>query len=440
MACDCRGRPGVLIGMTHAASASASRSLLGSLGALALIAVTAGGCAAKDEAAPDMPPTDPGSGRPDDHPLPSAKALRLAVGDYVSCVVVEGGAVRCWGQELDAPVVGYGKTVTAALIPLQVAGLTSGATDVFVGSNNACAVVAGGKLKCWGTDRNGELGANVMYTDNRPKESATPVDVVGLSGVKQVAIADDHLCAMTTQGAVSCWGTNENGELGNQSVTGASSVPVPVPGLSSGVVAVAAGYHRSFAVTSAGALKVWGGDYGPVPVDVAVLGVASGVTSGSWGAFNYLSGSIWSMCVVTSAGEVKCFGTNNKENQLGNGTDHVTSPDKALPVGGITSGATSVSMGSVSACAIVSGAARCWGSNQNGQLGNGGDVTLETFVSVPLPGLTGRVVTLQVGYGHACALLDSGAVKCWGEGGARGDHSTTSDVRITAPVDVVSLP
>jgi alpha-tubulin suppressor-like RCC1 family protein len=97
-------------------------------------------------------------------------------------------------------------------------------------------------------------------------------------------------------------------------------------------------------------------------------------------------------------------------------------------------------MGSLTTCADVSGTAKCWGSNLSGQLGNGAEVQLQVWVPVDVVGLGSHVTSVNVGYEHACALLDDGAVKCWGQGGMRGDHSTTSDVTESHPIDVVSLP
>ena len=87
------------------------------------------------------------------------------------------------------------------------------------------------------------LGASAIASaqgPNQPDAAAT-----------QIAAGDSHTCALTTAGAVECWGSNSNGQLGNNS-TANNDVPVAVIGLGSGVVAIAAGYSHTCALTMAG--------------------------------------------------------------------------------------------------------------------------------------------------------------------------------------------
>jgi alpha-tubulin suppressor-like RCC1 family protein len=144
---------------------------------------------------------------------------------------------------------------------------------ISAGVHHTCAVTSTGGVKCWGPNAKGQLGNN--STTNSP----VPVDVTGLSsGVVAVAAGYYHTCAVTSTGGVKCWGYNAKGQLGNNSTTD-SLVPVDVTGLSSGVVAVAAGDNHTCAVTSTGGVKCWGNNaysqlgnnsttYSPVPVDV----------------------------------------------------------------------------------------------------------------------------------------------------------------------------
>ena len=110
-----------------------------------------------------------------------------------------------------------------------------------------------GAVKCWGTNYNGELGDGTASN-----YSSIPVSVVGLSsGALAVSSAGTHSCAVTSADAIKCWGGNSYGELGDGTTTD-TSVPVDVVGRSSGAVTVSAGDSDSCALTKAGAVRCWG--------------------------------------------------------------------------------------------------------------------------------------------------------------------------------------
>ena len=115
-------------------------------------------------------------------------------------------------------------------------------------------------------------------------------------------------------------------------------------------------------------------------------------------------------CVRLSDGTAKCTG-RNQFGQLGDGswTDFST----LRTVSGITT-ATRVTAGDEFACALLAdGTARCWGLGESGQRGDGGFGTF-ALIPVTVNGLTGAV-GLAAGYGHTCALLSNGTMRCWGE-------------------------
>ena len=210
----------------------------------------------------------------------STTAAAVAAGSHHTCALTTGGGVKCWGRNY-AGQLGDG-TTTDRTMPVDVVGLTSGVAAVAAGYQHTCAVTTAGGLKCWAGNVYGELG------DGTTTRRATPVDVVGLtSGVVAVAAGGYHTCALTTAGGVKCWGLNSSGQLGDGTTTDRTT-PVDVSGLTSGVAAVAAGYYHTCALTTAGGLKCWGWNvYGQLgdgtttnrtaPVDV--VGLTSGVAA-----------------------------------------------------------------------------------------------------------------------------------------------------------------
>lgn len=215
---------------------------------------------------------------------------------------------------------------------------------------HSCAVTATGRVKCWGTNRYGELG------DGTRRSRATPVTVLGVSDAVSVVAGAWHSCSLTRSGRVRCWGLNTAGQLGD----GTTEI-------------------RSAAVE--------------------VLGVQAAVS---------LAAGASSNCAVLASGEVKCWGSNSV-GQLGNGTQI----RQAIPVSvlGVQS-ATAVYSRQSHTCAVLrNGHAKCWGENRQGQLGNNGDGIAS--IPVDVVDLT-SVATMATGDSSTCAILTSGQTKCWG--------------------------
>lgn len=236
----------------------------------------------------------------------------IAAGGYQTCALTSGGGVKCWGAN------GYGQlgngTRTGTFAPVDVSGLESGVTAIATGADHTCAVTSGGGVKCWGYNDLGQLGNGSTI------DSSVPVDVAGLaSGATALTAGIYETCALTSGDGVKCWGWNQYGQLGNLSTTD-TGVPVDVFGLPSGVTAISADDHHTCALTSGGGVKCWGGNsHGQLgdgamidrsaPVDV--LGLPSGVSAIAAGGGH--------TCALTTGGGVKCWGWNF-DGQLGNGT------------------------------------------------------------------------------------------------------------------------
>ena len=367
--------------------------------------------------------------------LPSAIAIDLAVGRLHSCALVDDGSVRCWGYA-DFGQLGNGAPLDDAAyrVPVAVEGLDDGVTAISSRFDHTCALTNLGAVRCWGANGNGQLG------DGTTADSALPVAVAGLSGVTAIEAGVDHTCAIDDAGGVLCWGKNDYGQLGDGTIED-KSAPVAVVGLDSGVVAIAAGRWHTCAVTDAGAVSCWGGDtFGELgdgeplaasPTPVPVSGLDSGVVD--------VAASDGITCVVTDVGAARCWGRNG-DGQLGNG-ESGTSVESHVPtdVVGLDAGVTSISPGYGYTCATVAGAAMCWGDNFELTLGNGEGPGFESDVPVDVVGLARGTASIGGCSTHTCALMVDGAVKCWGgnDGGELGDGTDESSA---VPVDVISLP
>ena len=145
-------------------------------------------------------------------------------------------------------------------------------------------------------------------------------------------------------------------------------------------------------------------------------------------------------CALTSAGTVSCWGSN-ANGQLGNGTLVDSSvPAQVLNAAGNAplSGVIAIAAGQDHTCAVTSGgAALCWGDNSEGELGVASS-SAKSSLPVAVPGLSNGVAGISAGAGFTCAVTSAGAAECWGEGGSGqlGNGAATSSA---APVQVSGL-
>ena len=342
--------------------------------------------------------------------LAGERAALIAAGEFHTCVATSSGPVLCWGANAEGQL-GDG-TTTQRLTPVPVVGFPGPAQGIAAGGGDdgtethahTCAITLTGGVMCWGSNVLGQLGNNSMTS------SSTPVQVHGLtSGVSAIATGGNHTCALTDAGAVLCWGWNAYGQLGNSTNVGFLT-PVQVTGLTSGATRITAGHSHTCAVVGSAA-KCWGaggngqlgwGTLGGSYAPVQVTGLDSGVANVAAGwHFN---------CAVTAAGAAKCWG-QNQNGQLGIGT---TSPYELSPVQviGLSSGVTSMAGGRYHACAkLNTGAVSCWGFNGDGELGDG---TNDWRPEPGLSTLTAGTIRLVAGSRHTCAVTASGAARCWG--------------------------
>jgi alpha-tubulin suppressor-like RCC1 family protein len=326
---------------------------------------------------------------------PGRTAVSLALGSSHTCALLDDGNVKCWGANDegqlgldDGDARGDAAGEMGATLPAVALGAGRTALAIAAGATHTCAVLDNGALLCWGANDYGQLftGDNVRRGKNAGDMAAlTPVSLPPGRTARAVSASFQSTCALLDDGQVRCLGFNITGQLGigNNSTRGASPAHV-----------------------GAGLLAA---DLGP---GLTALQVAIGNNH---------------TCARLGGGKLKCWG-DNLFGQLGLGDtvrrgDEPNEMGAALPLVDLGASVERVAVGNRFTCAVVTGGrVKCWGNNGGGRLGLGDTVTrgkLAADMGAGLPSVDlgpGRTaVDVTVGSAHACARLDDGAIKCWGE-------------------------
>ena len=334
--------------------------------------------------------------------VPSAS---ISGGVAHTCALTAAGGVQCWGQ---GNRLGLAEDADDRTTPGLVPGLTSGVRALAAGDEHTCALTAAGGVVCWSDNTFGELGDGT--TTFRPH----PVAVAGLSsGVASLTAGGNAACAVLTTGGISCWGTNDAGERGD-GTTDERDAPTAVVNLGGPATAVATRGGHACAVLASGAVRCWGrgfeGQLGNGASDshttpVAVFGLASGARAIAVGGLH--------SCATLAAGGVTCWG-RDESGELGDGKFSASDRLKPVMVLGLSEPVAAITAGYAHTCILTTaGGVKCWGTNQQGQLGDGTNQPRNTPVDVV--GLQSGVVAIGAGQAHTCAILATGAIVCWGD-------------------------
>jgi alpha-tubulin suppressor-like RCC1 family protein len=257
-------------------------------------------------------------------------------------------------------------------VPLRISRALEFAS-ISAGDSTGCAITIAGRAYCWGNGKRGTVGNGT--TDDQ----SAPTLVTNALTFTSISVGGQHACGLATGGLAYCWGADSLGQLGDSRLVN-STTPIPVSG------------------------------------------------GGSTAVFASISAGFRHTCAVTATGTAFCWGSNER-GQLGAGTSggFVDTPVQVL--GGLQF--ASISAGGDHTCGVTSGgAAYCWGSKFDGQLGNG---ATGGFSAVPVAvagGLTFARISASTGTrtrdldnnpmkitgaGHTCGLTTGGAVYCWGD-------------------------
>ncbi|MBL8774365.1 MAG: hypothetical protein JNK12_00480 [Acidimicrobiales bacterium] len=382
-------------------------------------------------------------------PVPNSLngVAEIASGAFATCARLFNGEARCWGR-FTAPGSSSRPTTRPVTVPaVEGADPLSGVTDITGSYSHNCAALADGTAACWGASESG-LGDGIFHEESvlRPVRVLTPDGSGPLTGVRQVSAGPLRACALLDSGQARCWGRNEYGTLGD-GTTAETTLPVVVLDETGeapleGITQIEVGLGQTCALLVSTEVRCWGqraygalGDGEPVeanappalhPVTVRDQGGVEPLT----GVVALSSGS--GTCALLATGRAMCWGPGPAPVLEPGAPWNQSVPHPVLDETGVAPATdiASIAAGVNSVCVVRSaGTAWCWGHNDLGELGHGTQNNFEPLAqpvvqrstAAPLDGVSG----ISVGWNTACASLDSGEARCWGQNdGNIGDGTT----------------
>ncbi|HUS30718.1 MAG TPA: hypothetical protein VMZ53_19545 [Kofleriaceae bacterium] len=352
-----------------------------------------------------------------------ASIAGVAAGGMNTCVWTDAGELWCWGRYPGVNTQSNQPVHVLGVPPIIDAALSS--LDAVLSATHACAVGRDGTVWCWGTNDKGQLG------DNTTTLTMVPVQTVGLSTAIHVALASKASCAIVAGGDVYCWGINDTGQLGNGTRTDSL---IPVKASIADAVEIAAKADTFCVRKSDRTVWCWGansdGQAGnadlrssDVPRQVAVP-FAQAISVG-----------VSHACAISTQGTLWCWGSD----RVGERGDDATIDRTALFETGMN--ASQFASGEDFTCAVPAGVAgqplRCWGVNSSGQLGDGTKIAHST----PAPAMIDQVINVEAGNASACAIRSDRTAWCWGDNDAENvamgaAHPQTTPLAISLPQNV----
>jgi alpha-tubulin suppressor-like RCC1 family protein len=314
--------------------------------------------------------------------------VQLSAGYRHTCARLANRQVLCWGNN-DFGELGNGFEEDSPR-PVAVrnasgsAPLTN-AVQVSTHGEHSCALLTTRQVRCWGRNNHGQLGDGTTTDRRRPVVVENANGTGPLVNVTQIATGYATTCVRLTSGQTTCWGWNASGQVGDGTTTDRRR-PVLVDNAGgtrplSGVAQIDAGYDSTCAVLTGGQVRCWGeNEFGQLGDDTVTdhrrpRPVTNRTATGPLGGATSITVGDRLACVRVTGGQARCWGYGGS-GQTGNGTPAnivdrpvvVRSRVGNRPLSGITQLATA----SQSVCArLSSGQARCWGRGDQGNLGDG---------------------------------------------------------------------
>ncbi|WP_348692475.1 hypothetical protein [Duganella fentianensis] len=275
--------------------------------------------------------------------------------------------------------------------------------NVVAGGYQTLARKADGSLYAWGSNIRGQLGDSTTIDRN------APVQVSGGSLLwKQIAVGEQFVVALRSDGTIWSWGFNQNGRLGD-GTTVDHAIPTKI-GKDTDWAYVAAGKGHAFAIKTTGVMYAWGRNFNGqlgdgTTIDRLVPTKLTSPTTGGWLAVS--AGDTHTLAITKDTLNLYGWG-GNANGQVGNGGQvDVTAPAK---IGSSTWASVSAG-GSHSLAVRADGSMYGWGYNLSGQVGNNGSASVNAPVQIST---ATNWAMVSAGAAHSMAVTREGQLWGWG--------------------------
>lgn len=371
--------------------------------------------------------------------------IKISANGGGGCGLRSNGTAWCWGWHLYGGL-GDGQDTTTRLVPVQVHNETGlpgwdDWIDIAKGSFHACGIRKNGSLWCWGWNSAGQLGNNVIGTNQtRPVRVKDDVGGNGWNDWISITAASQHTCGIRENGTAWCWGDSANGVLGDGQMATDRSLPVQVntdtglPGWDDWV-SIDGGDLYTCGLRQDGSAWCWGDAFfgqlgdGQTTDQSRPVRVQTDVGPGGWNDWVYINAGTRASCGIRSNGTAWCWGQGSL-GKLGDGQSTVNQP---RPVQVQTSTGPggwndwlAISGGSDHTCGMRGDySIWCWGLNSSGQIGDGTTITKSRPASTQAN--IANTTTIASNGAHNCSIRENGTLWCWGNpiSGQLGDNQNT---------------
>jgi alpha-tubulin suppressor-like RCC1 family protein len=403
----------------------------------------------------------------------------ITAGISTTCTILNDRTAKCWGKN-DVGQLGIGNTINQGLYPNQMGhhlpnvnlGKIHTAQNISCGLSHCCCVLKTGQVYCWGNNYNGELGLGSLAafgTTTKTLGEGLPQVSLGTNKIVQsISTGKHHTCAILNDFTLKCWGDNSSGQLYNFNTSNTNNnncldgscwgsalnqmgdflspmqllLDEKTTNSNTLVKIVSAGKDFTCVILKDNnVLKCWGNNVsGKLGLGTNKDMITSNdgfLPSVNLGTGRYATNictAAYHSCAILDDGTVKCWGDNSNYGQLGTQTSSISmlgtrtsDMGNNLPRVSLFTGSTRVTnivCTNFHTCVLFNnGKIKCWGANDDGQLGQGHTNTIgdkpnslgQHLPYISLGSQPNMVIQIATGSRHTCVILDETFnVKCWG--------------------------